>query len=407
MALKNFSLADTSFAGLECILGDGGDIHFNLILLRIAKGIIFTVDSRIDISDVSEIAKLVKNRPVILSVSGKGLIHRRVPRNDSDTVTSLLQKTLPNASAGEFYVQESSSFNGMAFVSIMRRTTLDKILDDLTASGMEIIRCNMGPFQVGLLLPVLEISRDYQYEFDFLQYRVSVIDSVLTGIQFNQQQKGPVKIPVSGEEIDANLLIAFASAFSGFLNVRENLLANMERVELLSKQYEDKKRFRFTGSLILSLFALLLALNFFISDHYKKKRDAFQSEVSINTNAVNEFDTLNKVFSEKQAFLKKNGLLSPSRLSYYADDLARDLPEMIQFTEMNINPVERRHPDDESMEVHTGQIAISGNCAKSIELNDWMRTLKKKSWVKTAILVNYSHDKNNTNGNFLISILTR
>jgi hypothetical protein len=36
-----------------------------------------------------------------------------------------------------------------------------------------------------------------------------------------------------------------------------------------------------------------------------------------------------------------------------------------------------------------------------------MRTLKKKSWVKTAILVNYSHDKNNTNGNFLISILTR
>jgi Tfp pilus assembly protein PilN len=97
-------------------------------------------------------------------------------------------------------------------------------------------------------------------------------------------------------------------------------------------------------------------------------------------------------------------MLQASRASYYADDLGRDLPVAILLSGMNINPFQKPKTEEEKISFQNKTIRVTGFCNQSLELNDWMQGLKKKTWVKNLVLLNYSQGKGMSSGEFLLQM---
>jgi hypothetical protein len=398
-------LPNKTAAGLECVLTTNG-WQFNYIILKQENGKLIPGASGEAINSQEIIFRALKGIPIALSISGKGLIHRKISWNESDSVSSMIHKALPGTVTDDFYMQQCLPFNGTAYVSIIRKDHLDNLLNILYENNLQIISLRLGPFSIERSLPLLD-KNEYQFDFSFLSYRFSIVDQTITDALFNEKIENEDSIIISGETLNPRLIIAFSSGLGLFSQQKQTDQTNIIRVLHAAEEYRNKRKFRLAGSFLVILFLSLLGLNFFITGHYNKRKNLLQMEASANIYALNEYDTLRKVFSEKQEFLNKNHLFEPSRLSFYADDIARDIPLQVQLNELNLAPIIKKHADDSIIEFNPKQILVLGNCSKSIDLNDWMLQLKKKTWIRALTLLNYSHDKNNSNGEFSLSVLIR
>ena len=52
----------------------------------------------------------------------------------------------------------------------------------------------------------------------------------------------------------------------------------------------------------------------------------------------------------------------------------------------------------------TKKISVTGLCKKSNELNEWIKTIKNKKWIKGVTLIHYNQDKVSEAGVFSIDI---
>jgi Tfp pilus assembly protein PilN len=391
-------------AGVEIILSPSGVKHIHYVILKNQKNRLIIDSFGINVESIEVlIQKIPSSYPLLISFNGKGIIHKRLSYTENENESSLLNKVLPAAHAADFYLQRNKSDELNQTVSIIRKTTVDILLEGLKKSRYHVIGCYLGPFLFQSIMPLLDDTltlRDV-YVSDF---KLSLGQSEI--IQFESIEgaaNSTIKL-ISSEGIAPELVVSFCSAMQYFISSTNNSLYVPAVIEE-NKDFRRKQFFTYAVGGAIIVFVIALLVNFFLFNYFSSRYNEYHTQVSANQNMVFRYEKMQKEVEQKQKFLEETGLLESSRISYYADQIAKSLPTTILLTHMSIFPLEKKsNTDEQDMTFKPKIIFIAGNCNQSIELNEWMGNLKRQVWIGDVSVINFSQDKSERTGSFSIEI---
>lgn len=353
-----------SVIGMEIILLPDNSFSINLVGIKKEGQELKLEFSQKNITGIEHVFTHIKSKiPVIILLSGKAILSKKIVLSETEDVQSLLNKVLPNVSLNEFKINYSQENDSEAIVSVIRNDALEKVIEELKRNKiLNIVELYLSPLSTKETLPIVE------------------------------------------KEIQ-NAFIAASKFFS------EKQTGILESVKLneLKEEYHQKKRFQMRGVSMLTGLLILLLINYFIFLNYWTKAKEITTQVRANRNALQECQQLKTEYERKKSFLEQNGLLENSRTSFYADQLAKDLPTSINWKELSVYPLKKKKPDEDEKHLtfENKTIKISGSCDKSIELNEWIKQLKIKKWISNVDLVNYKQENAKEDGYFDLMIKLR
>ncbi|MBS1624343.1 MAG: hypothetical protein JST83_10010 [Bacteroidetes bacterium] len=337
--------------------------------------------------------------PLAISLTGRWVISRKIKRIENSSDQALLHAILPNAIADEFYIQRYESDTDFEFVSVIRKQALTPVLNTLRDAGISVVSLTLGPFDIHSVVPLLpqKVST-----LETLPYNIEIENGYLTHIQTSPVAATAQPYDVGGIICPAGYLIAFASAFA-YLTDSTTHLIDIAEVREQNSEFQYQKRFRKTGFVYLIVLFSLLLVNFIVFFYLNDDNKKIQAQVSVDATTISLVDRLHKQLSERQEFLNRNGISSTSRLCYYADRIAASVPEGITLTSLDINPA-TQDEDAQKLIYRSQYIHISGQTKYSIEVNDWIKAIKKWPWVAESKLTDYKQDNSGTKGAFDIEL---
>jgi len=404
MNLKTFS-QPSCVTGIEIILQGNDTWTYSVVTLR-KTGSRISIEKQAEGIDNMEALKATidKKFPLVLSITGKGIIHKRIANTEeTGDPGALLAKALPGASSREFSIQLSPVDERQAFVSIVRNSILENVLAAFSQSGITAVsECFLGPFALNNTLEQLGINHQL-----LIGGQTIIIESnVIIALQPSAEAAEPY-LKIGNELLSSALLIAFGSAFSGFAPGWKGI-ENSEALNELKEEFRAKRKFERTGLTSLVALFLLLLVNYFVFSTYWQRNNELNAAYALNESAIQQYDTLQKELAFKKKFLEDNGLLEHSKTSFYTDELAKDLPAAIRWISFKINPLKTEKNNEENVfSFENRVIDISGKCGQSAELNQWMKQVRQYPWAKDVLLVNYTQSQKNEPGVFLLRLIIR
>ncbi|MBL7884742.1 MAG: hypothetical protein JNL69_11780, partial [Bacteroidia bacterium] len=354
------------------------------------------------------IIKLIdKKIPLIITLNGKGILHKKINISENEDDKSLLGKVFPNANINEFSFQKTIINNNSMILSVVRNSVIENIFTQLSNKGITNISSVMlGPFSINLMLNVLNNGMLTNSSIILPGYTLHTANGSISDVITNIENQNYTDFYIADSKINADTITSFSSAFVALNGNKLNSIENSAIISNIIDDYKQKIKFEFNGWALLAITLLMLTINYFIFNHYWNVNTGINNQLSFNQSAIQNLELLKKEYQEKKIFLEQNGLLESSKTSFYADRLATDLPSSIQWTELYIHPIKKKeaNQDENVFAFETKTIFISGKSQRSIDVNDWIKNIKAKNWVKDVVLINYFQDTKNEKGDFLIEI---
>lgn len=367
-------------------------------------GNLLNIDSKSEHSgDLASLLKKVpKDKPVALSLTGKGVLIRKTAKIE-EIGRDKLNEVFPNLQSDQFYVQNFVS-GDLSFVAIIRRDVSDQVLAAFAGEGLNVLLLTAGPFAASAVLRQLNTYGDelcfdghcvqYTKEWDWTEYR------------FEPGKKSEFPLKVGMEALPGQFLIAYASAFQLALYPRLPVVSlPAPQVERHLDEFEQKQRFNFRAVAVLSGFFVLLLLNFLLFSYFNSANEALLSQVSQTSASLENLQHTEKEIASNEKLLQELGWNKGIRLSYLADQLGQTLPSSLKLKEIGINPLNVTETGRQRKEIYdTGKIKIRGEASDPAALNNWIYILKEKDWAKQVNLDSFSPSGDDHTQEFTITI---
>lgn len=400
--MKDWFQQLTSFSkivGVEIQLLANQEYCIHVVILEKNKNTIQLVEKHNNISSFSTLKeKIKKDIPLCISLSGKGVLHKFLPKNiPTDNPIELIGQALPNAKAEDFFYQ---ILENEKVISIIRKNVFEGLHQKLLELNLSILQVSLGGLvihqlqNIGLLTNIPEA---------FGKHKITYVDKKLNSYQFISSAH-IAKYTFGEEKISTELITAYATAFQYFIPL-DPIQADIEYITEEKEELIEKKKFTLIGWSLLLTFLVILVVNFIVFSTYNKENQQFQGRVNVYKHLLVKQDSLQKRFDEKNYFLKKTGWLTPCKTSYYADQLGNSVPKQIRLTQLDIYPKdEKKSQKERKLLFEYGHLIMSGECSKVTRLNPWINKIKKMEWVKEVKEVNYDYDTKKRKGFFTIRI---
>lgn len=398
-------MKSASVNGVELAIQSDGKYLFHLVNLKKEKSTIVIEQQVVGVNTITDLKEKIDVKiPLIISITGKGIINKKTDAAPIDSNKILLNKILPNANEAEFCIQKTLIDDKTIFVSVIRNSLLDEILNEFKTIGIDSIQeCYLGPFAINNCLPIIDEKIN---NIQLKNYKLGVKNGLIQDLNQDDTFTAENVITIGDDTIQLEQLISFATAFSHFRNSLNSGIVNSTLLEELKSDFKEKRKFvSRTWGMLLSFFFILL-INYFVFNNYWTKNNEISSRLEINKSSLNRLDTLKNELQQKKVFMQQNGLMENSLTSFYADKLAESLPNSISWTSLEIHPVKKKEANAENdlVQFENKIIRISGNCQYSLDLNDWMKHLKNFLWIDKLELLNYKQENANDKGAFLLEI---
>lgn len=387
--------------GLYIFLAEGGAKVYDLVLLKKKGSSLFVEKKELQVNSLEQIFEIVgKSLPIILSVEGKGIISKKVNTGGITSDKEIINHVLTGAKPVDFYIQKVSVSEQTMFVSIIRKQILDSLLEEFSKTGRSVVMAGLGAFHVNNIIALFSDKTDELYtQSEKLIINKGQIQEVVTPEQINWE-----RFRIGSETVSAKDILAFSAGCSYFLPSQTGMI-NTDKLSKQKQEFIFKKMFSFLGIAYLSLLFILLLVNFMMFSQYSQQNNDLIDKLSENENLVTELDRLKVMYKTKEDFLKQSGFLQSSKLSFYADRLASDLPETITLSKMDLEPLQKKVKFGEQPMFANNTIRIAGITIESTVLNDWIKLLNTNKWIKKVEVINYNQETNRQPGNFEIEII--
>jgi hypothetical protein len=393
-------------ACLEIYIGADEKWICNFIVVKNKnKEQIEIAEEHIGLTSDEMLKKISKSKfPLCLVINGKGIISKKIHvAHDDANNESIIQQVLPNAKHGDFYLRKYSATDNNAFVSLIRKSLLEGVLDLLSKNKISVVEVFWGPFTVNSVIPLMGITNG---EILTEHYKFTIENSFITEFiptEDNQISQG--KLSIGDEKLEVQSLISFGTLINHFyINKAENtseiaVVINAENNFVYSKLFAKTLQY----SLILVFIVLLV--NFFLFDYYNRKQQDLFSQVTKFNDLLTNQDTLKKTLESKRDLLEKSGLLESSKISFYSDRIASVVNEGITLTKLEVNPLKDivgQDKDETGYEFTNETIELTGTASNSTYLNEWIKDMKVFNWVKDITIKNYNRDNSLKPASFTI-----
>ena len=199
------------------LTGENPVYHF--LILRYKKGEISFVKRGENITDFDQLIKEVSNKyPVLLHFSGKGILNRGAKNQENYRHTILL-----NANMDGFYFSDYSE-ESKVFSSVIRKDTVDEVVQLFDTKKMHVIRISSGPFHSAILQKVIQ-KNTFLVNGYSLEFNGEELDDFKKSDSDIKQNSDSVLI---GAERLKGTLIPCAAIGAAFFNPDEKLIFSLK-----------------------------------------------------------------------------------------------------------------------------------------------------------------------------------
>lgn len=385
-------------------------LYFNLLILTRKKQNIF-IEKKILHSDIENLENTVSQKevaglPILTLVNSNKILHKKVVKKDDFNV---LDEVAPGIDPENLFYQKHDISDSTIFISAARKTFIEDILEKFGSQKQRIIKLFVSPASIfDIYTMAFSPDADNAYRIKVENFNFEFINDDL--INFNVvslQDHDPINnefIEFNGEHVESSLLIPFSYGLLYFLS--QNVDTGVNNTEIVGNK--DNYHFRVVSKFVVAriaiiLFALLLTSSYLFSI-YRSKNASLDANrlVQLKTNESRfKNDSLTTKYMQ---LLEENGMSTASIISFYADEITSTLLDDIYLKKLEINPLNNRSTSENNVAFLNNTILVNGNCYSSNDLNDWIKLIRNKSWVKEVVIREFIQSNENELGHFLIEI---
>lgn len=337
-------------------------------------------------------AKLSKNKPIILTLTGQGVLSKKV-KND----VGYQSKILFNADSEDFYWYEYRQ-NDQVYVSVARKEIIDSEIKLFDEAKFTIVDFAMGPFGASSIYPLLETN--------ILQTNETTLyfDNSLLSEFEKRNETNVIEYHLGTEKLTDNDILGFANSFN---NLYPNKAIVSEKATMSSRKEEFtyKKAFNVLGIFTLSFFLISLLISYLMLGNYQTAHHKMQVELGEQNVAYSKLISLEKDKENKEAILKQSGLNDSNFLSFYIAEITEDIPTEINLKTLSIFPTTSKIKSEQRIDFNNNVIEIEGTALSNTAFTSWIKELKKHNWVGNLEIIDFQRE-NRTNS-FVIKLILK
>ena len=387
--------------GLELLLGDGEAFTANLAVVKRVGAKVYFVKGEYGLTSLRSIGEHIpQGMPVMLTIGGKGIIHRVVAGAQDGEV---LKQVLPNAKADDFYIQQVDTEEN-TFLSVARRQLVDHLIGQMVKQGCRFVGAGLGAFSVTQFSQFLfGVEKD---SCSFGRHHFTLHNGELIGYELlsadHVRYTGGVNI--GGEQLNEQLVVAFATAFSAISDAAQAQLF-IPALQTGAEECRQHWLFKRCGVALIAFFFVLLLVNTGFFVYYS---DQLADGTGDDVQAIQrEIDALRKQASERDALLGGIWHAEAPRweMAYLADRLAATVPEGILLNDLAVYPKDDALSRKQGRPVHTpSMIWIKGACTDMPLLNGWVKQIRGLLFCESVKIDHYQFDAREGTGIFGLSL---
>ena len=386
-SLKNIWQKNSEiYAAIEIVRKEGDANIYSLLLLQKTESSLVILEKREGVENLNDFSFLVKKKiPVVLTISGLGVLLRKIDGVPSVDRDQLITQILPNSNPDAFIVQYNKNNSGVLFCSLIRKKIVEEICQEFIDFGLFVLHVGVGIFTIVDLVPMFEegVSKVNTQEYKLVFKGEDLVD-------FTKMKNKQNNIySLGGVEIEGDYLVSFANVFRYFvLKVRTchlDILINQE-VELKSYKLIRK----YLKLLVAALFLILIA-NYVLQFNLDQKIRKADTDLFASRELLNEHISLVKLLNQKKEAVLALGISTESFISVIIDKMGQELPSSVYLSEMIFNPRMKKAKEGKLFPNNT--LVVTGKSSNVKDLNTWISKIEKIEKVKTVKLTDYLFDK--------------
>ncbi|WP_410221216.1 PilN domain-containing protein [Pedobacter sp.] len=348
---------------------------------------------------VNVIAALPKEYPVVLVLTGKGLLHKNIQLTDDAPLTRLFQQAFPAIAPQQFYIQ---FFKQEAFglLSVVRKEGVDELLDKLKLAGLKVYSISLGAVHTIHIWPQLNLYGN-NLHYDGHVFELDEKRNLIS-YKIDPEIKNSFPLKLGQEPIAEENIGAYAAAFQFLLHQKlQMVIADVASVNtsFIKEQFNIKLKQRALWFL-MTLFGLLL-ISFASLTHFNQQNEKLLQQVGAQTASADQLALLKTNVGKNEQLLKELNWNGGYNYGWLLNEIGQSKPGQLTLNEIHINDFKTETEKQDK----TPQIKITGVTNNLTAVNNWIFLLKEKKWVKTAKLTSYQEDpeKEQYLFNFLIT----
>lgn len=396
---KNSIYKVAELVGLEAKFLADGTVAWSMVHLKKEKEEILLAAAKINSDTLEACTALIpKDVPVVLSFSGKGIICKKAPVSEAG-LEAALGALVPNANLEEF-AYDTEEQGDQWFVALIRKSRLEPIIAQLEAQKIQVIGASLEFMPLLRFQSVLGMSMsDFVVNGYLLKYGKDGLED------FTPSANATEALVVGRSTIAAEQVLPYTAAFVQMLFPQDAKSINIPALQGAHSEFLEKKIFKFAlvGTLV-AILVLLIGNALAFTNQFSKNEDLKQQSYRFK-GKTDDIKKEELAVLEKENFLKQNGWLHKSKLSFMCDKLAATVPSSITLKDFDINPIKV----DNTAAVKKSffidkKLNLRGRCYKSSDLSNWIQILKNLNWISDVQMVDYTFDHSNNSAVFNLEI---
>lgn len=390
--------------GLAIHLEAGDSFSMQACVIENKKGIIQITRSDHSLNSLQQVKEwLGEDIPLRVSIDGKGVVHKKTEGEGNEGLDALLASALPNADPKDFWLQSYSAPEDI-YLSVARNEIISQFIAEAERLKLTVLDIALGPFGLAALVPLLEIP-DKAIMLSNAHYEITMHSNGIVSFEKNNQNSD-WKVNIGDESIDRYMVHPYALALAEFVPGAA-ITKNQEGLLSANRgEWEQKVVFKSLIKTGLAAIFTLLLINFLLFSSFNNQNQNLTYQVAINQNNITELGKLKKELKEKNKFLTTIGWNGNTRLAYYGDRLAMDLPKTIKWQELQIFPLdEPTLRKDKKRIFKNNLIVVTGMSDGPVVLNNWIGRLEAYDWVDEIKNQEYKYNSRSQKGEFSFEII--
>lgn len=388
------------YGGLVCYVKNSEIVSLSLLRISIRKESLTTEEEITSFADLGKLKACPPSTRIGVSIQGDDVLFKKIVAGGASiqSAKDAARTAFPFLKPEEFYIQQYQTA-GNIFVAVIRRETLNSIVQSLNAVGVIPYHISVGPFTFAQLLPWLPDTLD---RFTLGGYDVMSSGSEITEIV--QVPNKPDQVSLRPEAIQSalplNLSIILEMLSPGrmsFDELGENLVGT------LKNQHDYKTVYNAFRIGVAAVLFVLLAINVVYFQKYTRLNDALKEQHTSAILLKNKLEEVNGAYEIKKRFVDSLKLSSSRRISFYADRLAKSRPASIRWEALRIYPEIKKYNAD-NLRFDQGAVFVKGTCDSPVELQRWIGLLQEMTWIDAIAGQKYLFNEEKNIGEFEFSI---
>ncbi|MFO0355311.1 MAG: hypothetical protein ACK50A_00035 [Sphingobacteriaceae bacterium] len=369
-----------------------------------SKGSKLEIAFKGSVKDLVELPKQVlKGKiPIVLVINGKGVIIKKVDQTEQDdqTIEQTVEQNLPAINKEDFYVQVFKQQNS-AFIALCRKELVDHFISEFSIHKYELAGLLIGvPALIGLQ-PLWDSFNTIKTSLYDIELSNGSIDKISIGVG------GDHTLSIDGLTLHKENVLGFAAGLSYLMQnkVAANVNASLEDVSI---KHTEKNKLKLIAVVSVSIAFVVALTNVIFYTGYFEKNNTLETELSLYQSKYDEVNKLLSDYQSKKDLIEDVGIFNKNKISEYADKIAASIPEEVTLTQMYFNPQKEDIESEDSLVCFEAKnLRISGNCNKSLVINEWLNVLKMQDYIKDVSLLRFTYSKEGVLPNFEIKVITK